>query len=169
MMKKYIPYILLFGLVLLMGLSTAAAACAEDVGDIPETFIPKTYIEPMPEPTLPVQTDGVITLESRRTFGGDLHYETPYSSIDLKWTAGVAYTDSQDRLGALRHVWVYSEHESEVKVVEQDFAYDLAKDGTSAKLTLTFTVEMASQQKTYTEVFTILPDGEGARVERLTF
>lgn len=118
-----------------------------------------------PEPTkAPVQDQGIITLESRRTFGGELFYTINEMDHSVEWSAGVAYTDSPNRLGALRHVWVFSEDPS-VEVLSFEYDYELTKDGDSATFTLTFAIMVEDQEYTYRELFRVTPDGESARAE----
>lgn len=116
-----------------------------------------------PDATPEVQTEGIMTLESRRTFGGTLAYG---GGVTVEWSGGIEYTESQGQLGALRHVYVYAS-DATTEVVSQDFSYNLAGGGGSAELTISFTVRKDGQESSYRETFVITPDGDGARVSRV--
>lgn len=139
-------------------------------GTYPGSASPETGMEEgaAPTPTPPVQTDGIITLEARRTFGGTLSYlaKGEGDEIRVEWNAGIAYTESRDVLGALRHIWIYSD-DPRVTILEKSFDYELEADGARAVLTLTFTAEYEDEAYAYAERFEVLPEGDGAKVTRL--
>lgn len=115
---------------------------------------------------LPVQDQGIITLEARRTFGGTLPYVIEGRAVEIKWNAGVAYAQARDTLGALRHVWVHTQTPgAEVEAFEYRYSRTDSRD--AATLTLSFTVACDGRRHAFVETFTILPDGDGASVERV--
>lgn len=118
-----------------------------------------------PAPTQrPVQDQGIITLESRRVFGGDLVYTIDEIDYKVNWSAGVAYVEDATRMGPLRHVWVFTEEEG-IEVASFDYAYDRAQDGEVAFLTLSVVLALGEDEYTFREIFRVTPNGQGAKVQ----